>query len=339
MGLLRSVKSGLALGNATLGCSSDRPASMATADQSSLLLQPSGIRQSVTSPLFRCKLRRFSLPTFPRSAVAFLPLLITIMIVSPPLVGTCEPMQFEGSLTLDFLNPTFAPPEFRGSNVAIVLSAGNPSALGTLRLRGGLTDTATVLVTDPEAIANQIFAARLTAGIGIGTLAPFQPRDLFGSQLTQGALPVRGLLRLCLLNNSCDVSIPIPLSEQNGARGIGVGGLIAVSALSGSANISITSAPWTVGTATLPVATTAGSTVTAFAFGFVHGPNSFTATTATTGGVVHLVTPIATVSNQGTDLSGFGRLTVRLVPEPGRLLSVLSGLICLAALYRIRSPR
>ncbi len=256
-----------------------------------------------------------------------------------PILSSAEPLVFDGVLTLDFFDSTFDSPTFTGTDVAIAVSEASPAALGTLRIRGGLTGDVTVLVTDPEAIGNQIFAARITAGVGIGTLAPFQPRNPFGPQLTQNTLPIPGMVRLCLLNSSCSSNIPIPLTEEHGVRGLGVGGLVAVSALNGVANVSIEGAPWTLGTATLPITTTNGQLVTAFAFGFVHGPNSFTGTTATAGGVVHLVTPIATRASLGPNLSGFGRLNIRFVPEPGLLTLLASGLVGLFVLGRIRAAR
>lgn len=255
-----------------------------------------------------------------------------------PGAAGAAPLAFEGTLTLDYLAPPLAAPSITGCDVAIASPWGSPSALGTLRLRGGIGGQLTVLVTDPRAFASQVFAVRLSAGLGIGTLAPFQPANPLGPQLTRRTLPVPGLARLCLLNASCDVHVPIPLTE-GGTRGLGIGGVIAVSALGGAANVSIESAPWTVGTATLTVPTPQGGTGTAFAFGFVHGPNSFTASTATPNGFVHLVTPMVASGTALPDLSGFGRLSLRFVPEPGPLASLVSGLVGLLVLARTRRSR
>jgi hypothetical protein len=256
-----------------------------------------------------------------------------------PTASVAKPLEFDGTLMLDFFDRTFTPSTFAGTDVAIAVPGGNAAALETLRLRTGLTGGVTVLVTDPEAIGNQVFAARLTAGIGGATLAPFQPPNPLGPQLTQKTLPIPGVVRLCLLNSSCSVAASIPLTEEDGARGLGVGGLIAVSELNGLVSLTIEGAPWSVGTATLPVTTSSGQTVTAFAFGFVHGPNSFTGTTATAGGVINLVTPIATAVTEGPNLSGFGHLEIRFVPEPGPLVGLTACLVGLFALARNRSHR
>lgn len=120
-----------------------------------------------------------------------------------------------------------------------------------------------------------------------------------------------------------------------GVKGVGVGGLVTAGGFS-AIRISIEAAPWTVRTATIPVPTPSGGTATAFAFGYVHGPLSFTATTATTGAGVQLVTPILIRSLDGSDRSGFGVLQLHFIPEPGRLLQLLSTVGVLLVLGRIR---
>ena len=77
-----------------------------------------------------------------------------------------------------------------------------------------------------------------------------------------------------------------------------------------------------------------------FTEGFVHGPFSFTGSTATPGGELSLVTPVVIRASQplGTQMA-FGRLTVRFVPEPGLLVLLGSGLGGLCVLERRRSLR
>ena len=95
-------------------------------------------------------------------------------------------------------------------------------------------------------------------------------------------------------------------------------------------------APWTIRTATVPIMTDSGGTVAVAAAGWLHGPASFTTSTAVSGGALSLVTPLRVTSNLGTPLGAFGRLTLRFVPEPGLLLLMGSGLLGLAILGRTR---
>ncbi len=116
---------------------------------------------------------------------------------------------------------------------------------------------------------------------------------------------------------------------------MGVGGIITVGG-SGPLRLSLEAAPWTIRTATVPVTTNGGGTVAVAAAGWLHGPASFTTSTAVSGGALSLVTPLRITSNLGTPLGAFGRLTLRFVPEPGLLLLMGSGLLGLAILGRTR---
>ena len=91
-------------------------------------------------------------------------------------------------------------------------------------------------------------------------------------------------------------------------------------------------APWTLRTATVPIETTAGATVEVYSTGWVHGAASFTTSTALTGGTLSVVTPVRVTSDLPLELGGFGRMTLRFVPEPGLLLLLASGLLGLLIL-------
>lgn len=256
-------------------------------------------------------------------------LLAGLLLLAGP--SNAEVLGWNGTLVLDFLaaEPEIARWVFEAPGLGI--SSGAPPVLGALHLTGGLAGSATFLVTDPDTIGNSVAGVRLEATLGFGTLSPLPPLP-FGERLELREIPLLGALRVCLLTASCVESLTL-LRLDRGPSAIGVGGTLTGSTLSG-ARISIQAAPWTLGTATVPFATTGGGTATAFAFGFVHGPVSFTGTTGVSGGELQLVTPMLAASPAATGLSGFGRLGIRFVPEPGA--GVLLGAACLFLLFLAR---
>jgi len=246
-----------------------------------------------------------------------------------------EVLAWDGSLSFQFFDPNLGRPTLTGSGVAIALPIGEGPALETLRIRGGITDSTLVLVTDPEAVP--LVGVGLTGTLGIGTLRPFQPPVPFGPQLTASTLALGGRARLCILYADCTSFLPIPFLKNKGATAVGVGGVLTGGGF-GAIRISLQAAPWTVGTATIPLVTSGGSTVTAFAFGFARGPLSFTGSTATSGGEIQIVTPMVVQSTEGlSSLTGFGVLSIRFIPEPGFLLLLASGIGGLIALCRSRA--
>ena len=233
-------------------------------------------------------------------------------------------------MTLDFV--ALPAVVFTGMGVSAVNGSASGGHLTTLRIAGGISGTQLVPVTDPEVSAT-LTGLRATATLGTGTLRPFGgSAPVSQPQLTQRVLPVFGLARLCLAAG-CTSRLDLPLAQ--GSRGVGVGGLITVGG-GGSIRLSLEAAPWTIRTATVPVTTNGGETVAVAAEGWLHGPASFTTSTAVTGGALSLVTPLRITSNLGTPLSAFGRLTLRFVPEPGLLLLMGSGLLGLIVIGRAR---
>jgi hypothetical protein len=251
--------------------------------------------------------------------------------------AAAELMAWDG--TVSILSP-LVPRELEAPlhGVATVLDNGNGATLQTLRPLGTALGTDVYLVTDPE--AGSLAAIRLEASVGIGTLAPFDPpAALSERQLVQNALAIRGVLRLCFLSATCPGSIPSPLGSAAGAAGVGVGGFVTAIG-PGSARISVEGAPWTLRTTTVALQTASGATYQIPTSGSAHGPLSFTGSTAVTGGQLSLVTPIRITSNLASlDSGAIGRLTIRLVPEPGFLVLVASGIGGLWLLPRRRSPR
>lgn len=260
-------------------------------------------------------------------------LLVCIVLICTP--ARAELLAWDGTLSLDFFtaDPLLGHWELAGSHS--LLSARVPPSLGAVRVAGGISDIATALVTDPETVGNSIAAIQLAGSLGTGTLSPLPPLP-FGQQLVWRQIPVFGGVRLCLVTPDCADPVPVVSLYQGPADAVGVGGILA-GTLPSSTRISIQAAPWTLGTASLPLETSAGGTATAFAFGFVHGPASATGTTGASGGELQLVTPMATSSMGTPAVSGFGRLRIRFAPEPAGLTALASGLLTLIALARRRS--
>jgi hypothetical protein len=246
-----------------------------------------------------------------------------------------EPLAFQGSFRFEFL--ALPPVEVEGVGIATVDTAGPGPRLRELRLAGGIAGSALVPVTDPEVVDESgISDVKGEVALGTGSLAPFwPPATIFEPQLTRNVLPVGGAARLCFFHApDCGLDWALPL--QSGANGVGVGGLLTLGGYSPT-RISVEVAPWTVGTTSIPVETLAGGSLLVPAHGWLHGPASFTQSTALPGGALSLVTPLRVVSEQGRYYQGFGRLTLRLVPEPGRGFLLGSGALALVVLARRRS--
>jgi membrane protease YdiL (CAAX protease family) len=248
---------------------------------------------------------------------------------------------FAGELILDPIAPALPPARISGVGVATLNGSSGGPALETLSLARGITGTTTVPVTDPLVSNAGLTGLRVQARMGSGVLRPFQPpASLSTPQLSEAALPIQGVARLCAWA-SCAFGIDLPLSAatRNGTIGLGVGGVISAAPL-GTIRRSVQGAPWTPRTASLVLPTPAGAHLTAFASGFAHGPFSFTGSTARPGGVVQLVTPFAVESAAGPEIpTGFARLTLHFVPEPRSLLVLAPSIALLAAGARRRRRR
>jgi hypothetical protein len=242
---------------------------------------------------------------------------------------------WEGTLSLEFLDPAIPDAHFTGAGIASVTTANGGAALVTLALAGGISGAAALLVTDPE-VSGTLPSVRATVALGSGTLRPFHPPTTFGQpQLAENTLPIPGVVRLCLLTTGCGLGHALALTLGDGATGVGIGGLLTLGDFGGS-RVSVQAAPWTPATASLPFPTTSGGSVFATRTGFVHGAFSFTGSTALTGGMLQLVTPVAVTSVGGKAFASFGVLTLRFVPEPTSLAMLTSGAIGLLVLARTR---
>jgi len=245
---------------------------------------------------------------------------------------------FDGTLSLELA--TGAPfVDATGQSVALINNSAGLGHLFKLDLFGGISGSGTVPITDPDIVASfGLLSLSATVALGTGKLYPISG----GGPLSPGKLPVLGELRLCVFVPGCSVAIPGPLTV-NGTRGVGIGGPVTLGG-SGIIRVTLNGAPWTIGTA-LAYSEVSSSTANGFwtmvthsRFGFAHGPASLTSSTATTGGVIQLVTPISVHSNTPKQLfpSMFGILRLRFIPEPSALAMLLAGGAFLATVGRRR---
>jgi hypothetical protein len=222
------------------------------------------------------------------------------------------------------------------SGVMTVNASGGGDHLNTLRIAPtDPIDSEPAPVTDPETTGT-VASIRLddAAGAG-GTFAPLSG----GGPLSQNTLAISGVSRLCLIFAGCGQSLPLILTVNNGATGLGVGGQVTVGG-SGPIRISLVNSPWQLGTATRLQSTSNGVIITRMMAGFLHGPQSNVSSTAKASGVVQLITPIQVlvkgIAGNGATLSLFTSLTVHFIPEPGLMLLLGSGVVGLVLLGRSR---
>lgn len=263
--------------------------------------------------------------------------------VSSARVASASPLNWEGTLSIEVLG--FSPLAVTGGGVATLNGPGGGVALETLRIaasRGGISGSAMFPISDPVVQANGIASLRATVSLASGSFAPISG-GAASLPLTRGELPVRGIVKVCLLSVHCTNFYPLLLTQATGAgpgagvKGVGIGGLVTVGGTE-RLRFSIEGAPWTLHTASVALGTAGGGELPVFTSGFAHGAASLTGTTGLPGGSLQLVTPIRVKSNQGNDLAAFGRLGVRFLPEPGVSLLLAAGCFGLGVLH-LMGPR
>ncbi|MDH3212300.1 MAG: PEP-CTERM sorting domain-containing protein [Myxococcales bacterium] len=238
---------------------------------------------------------------------------------------------WEGTLTLEFVRPGIPVVPFAGGGVATINGSGGIGPLDALRLAGGITGSRSrVSVTDPGLAPLVGVGAAVTLGTGL--LGPISGGT--GASLSQNTLALGGMAKECILFYECGSYIPIPLTV-GGTRGAGIGGLITVNGFgTRGVQISVTGAPWTIGSAVAFNNAWGVPTSTAVRWGFAHGPASGTTSTANRGGVVQLVTPIQYVTSLSGTSGFFGVLRIEFVPEPSTALLLGAGFVGLALMGR-----
>ena len=226
----------------------------------------------------------------------------------------------------------------QGSGVATVNDSTGSSHLNTIRLAGGVTGSGTIPVTDPGTTGT-IPSIRISVTLGTGTISGISGAPPINPP---GTLPVKGFTRVCLFTPGCGTFLPLNNTTNNGATGIGVGGLLTLGGF-GSVRISILNQPWTLGSASGLSQTHEGAFKTNVASGWVHGAASSNSSTATNSGVIQLIAPqqvsTAGIAGNNDQLTLFSRLTLHFVPEPGLLLLIGSGVVGLGLLGRSRAKK
>ena len=157
-----------------------------------------------------------------------------------------------------------------------------------------------------------------------------------------GPMGLSGIAKICgLVFAPCQyANVPIPLAPTTGGAGFGIGG---TATTPGAVAVTMQHSPWTIGQPVMTIHT-AGSNVTTpiLPGGFAHGPASLTSSTAQPSGVLQLVS----VTKAFTSLTGafpelpfVGVMNLHLVPEPGTLLLLASGVTALALCGRRKRRR
>jgi hypothetical protein len=233
----------------------------------------------------------------------------------------------------------------QGSGVATVNDSSGSAHLSTLRLSGGITDSGTIPITDPNT-TGQIKSIRISGTIA-GAVEKGEAWTLTGISgappMGQNVLPLGGFTRVCVFTANCTTNLPLVNTVNSGNTGVGVGGVITLGG-NGSIRISIESAPWTLSTVTGLNQTLKGNFITLSKIGFVHGGASASnSSTAADSGVIQLIAPqnvtTAGVLGNSTKISLFMALTLHFIPEPGLLLLLGSGVVGLGLLGRSRMKK
>jgi len=261
----------------------------------------------------------------------------TLLVLGLAGTASAKTLGWHGTLDLDLgaLKTT----SIAGSGVATVNDSSGGTHLNTLRIAGGLTGTGIAPVTDPDTTP-QIRDIRISANIGTGTISGISGAPPVNPP---AALPVQGFTRVCLFLG-CDINGWLPLNNttNNGATGIGVGGLLTLGN-AGDIRISVESGPWTLALVSGVNQTKDGGFITETAQGFVHGPASANSSTAEPSGVIQLISPqqvtTSGINGNSTALTLFTTLTLHFVPEPGLLLLIGSGVVGLGLLGRSRMKK
>jgi hypothetical protein len=267
-------------------------------------------------------------------------------------------LQWSGTFTLDMTD--FGEGSASGGGVATINgSAGAvPAHLSTLRLapsRGHVTGSFTNYVTDPENIGNGI-AAIVWEGVegGTGSLGVISGGAASTLTGNVGTMPIRGMVRICLLSTACTQTIGLPFTQPTtvngvpggGVKGLGIGGSGTIGGY-GGIRFSLYWGPWTIKTMTVVdhITTANGGLVFTDVVqkGWAHAPASTTTSTAQPSGAVQLVTPNQVRTNlpfgSSEKVGSSALLVIHFIPEPALLLLVGSSVAGLALLGRRRMRR
>ena len=248
-------------------------------------------------------------------------------------------LEWEGSARVALVTSLNTAKIFTGTGVATVNGSAGVD-ITRFRPTGFLGGTQTTPLTDPENVT-------LISLIGTGHLGPGTFTGISGGMINgNDTLPVPGKSKVCILFPGCDTYIPVPLTQNTGATGLGVGGTVTANTFSAGPGlkVSVIGRPWTIGVTSVTDVETKShvESGTTFTTGFIHGPASNTNSAAQAGGVVQFVTTavVLTSLSPPSDRQGnvmFARF--KFIPEPGMLLLLGSGISGLVLLGRRRLRR
>ena len=264
-------------------------------------------------------------------------LLTTMLLAVAAGQANAKTLSWHGTLDLDF--GVLRSLRIEGSGVATVNDSSGGNHLDTLRLAGGLSGSGIIPVTDPEG-SGTIQSIRPSVTLGTGTISGISGAPPLNPPAT---IPIKGFTRVCLFTAGCGSFLPLNNTTNNGATGLGVGGLLTLGNV-GPVRISLENAPWTISGAAGILQTHEGAFITREQHGFVHNASS-TPSSSEVGNskVVQLIASqqvtTSGIAGNSTKMTLFAVMTLHFIPEPGLFLLIGSGVVGLGLLGRSRMKK